>query len=321
MGAIPNFFIVGPPKAGTTSLYRYLGQHPAIYMSPIKEPCYFAPEVTEVDSAAREKFRADAGPLQAYLDGPMTESRPNGLTLEWNQYLKLFRRAEAETVIGEASVSYLSSTTAPGLIRQKIPHARIVAMLRDPAGRLFSHYAAARAAGATSSAFTVWVDEQLTSEAHRTPVIGPVWAGRYGTHIERYRSLFSDEQLRWCVYDDYVQDPRRVLRDLLSFLDVDPAYPIDVGERHNVTRMPRWPSVHAAARPVASVARAMAPAPVVDRIRRWWRVPVRLAPARAERARVIDIYREDIIQLEDLLHRRLAAWLDPEPPRERIRRA
>ena len=42
---LPNFFIVGAPKAGSTSLYYYLDQHPQIYMSPIKEPCFFAPEI------------------------------------------------------------------------------------------------------------------------------------------------------------------------------------------------------------------------------------------------------------------------------------
>lgn len=71
----PNFFIVGAPKAGTTSLYHYLRQHPQIYMSPIKEPNYFASEIRagNVCEGLREHARRDLETLQEYLNGP----RPN----------------------------------------------------------------------------------------------------------------------------------------------------------------------------------------------------------------------------------------------------
>lgn len=130
----PNFFVVGAPKAGTTSLYNYLGQHPAIYMSPIKEPAFFATDLFEVK---RQMGRPTADPadLRTYLDGPMSEPRA-GVISEWEQYLKLFKNVRQETAIGEASGNYLASSSAPSAIRDRIPHARIIMLLRDPVHRL-----------------------------------------------------------------------------------------------------------------------------------------------------------------------------------------
>lgn len=307
----PNFFIVGAPKAGTTSLYRYLDQHPAIYMSPIKEPCFFAPEVADFGPAARERYRADRDALRLYLEGPMLEPRPGGIVLEWDPYLHLFKHVRAETAIGEASVSYLGSASAAPAIHARIPRARIVAILRDPAARLFSHYSAARASQATRRSFVSWIDEHVAAEAARHPTMGPIWSGRYATHVAQYRALFPERQLHWCLYEDYARDPTRVLAGVLRFLDVDPAWPIDVRERHNVTRVPRWPALHAAARAVAARVRAVAPAPILARARRWWRVPRGLPQTPDERARAIALYRDEILALEPLVNRDLGAWLDP----------
>jgi len=84
---LPNFFVVGAPKAGTTFLYNYLDQHPAIYMSPIKEPAFFAADLFE-RKRQLGLAQAEPGELRAYPDGPMTERR-SGVLREWDHYLKL----------------------------------------------------------------------------------------------------------------------------------------------------------------------------------------------------------------------------------------
>ncbi len=111
---LPNFFIAGAPKSGTTSLYHYLGQHPEIYMSPIKEPNYFASEIRleRFSERLRSEAEQDVRALRAYLDGPMREKRFGGLVTEWRDYLKLFQQAEGRSAIGEASVCYLWSESA-----------------------------------------------------------------------------------------------------------------------------------------------------------------------------------------------------------------
>src|SRR5882762_3511359 len=123
---LPNFFIVGAPKAGTTSLYWYLDQHPQVYMSPIKEPNYFAAEIRE------ENFdpKLDTRGLREFLSGPMREKRFGGIVADWEDYLRLFASANNESALGEASVAYLWSPTAPQRIAGRIPDAKILVMLR-----------------------------------------------------------------------------------------------------------------------------------------------------------------------------------------------
>src|SRR5580700_10947295 len=88
----PNFFIVGAPKAGTTSLYHYLDQHPDIYMSPMKEPCYFASEMRPENyelSRRAEAYRM-VDDVRDYLRGAMDTQRSGGIVCEWQNYLRLF---------------------------------------------------------------------------------------------------------------------------------------------------------------------------------------------------------------------------------------
>ena len=72
-----DFFIVGAPKAGTTSLYHYLDQHPQVYMSAIKEPHFFAAEIRpeNFDAELRRDVARDAGSLREFLSGPMRQKR------------------------------------------------------------------------------------------------------------------------------------------------------------------------------------------------------------------------------------------------------
>jgi hypothetical protein len=309
----PNFFVVGAPKTGTTSLYHYLDQHPAVFMSPIKEPCFFAPEVVDLAPRARETFLADAPALQAYLDGPKRDKRERGIVLEWEQYLRLFENARDETAVGEGSVAYLGSSGAPRAIRTRIPDARIIMMCRDPVDRLFSHFAAVQAAARTRRTFLQWAAEQSCAETTGCGSSGPVWPGRYARHLQRYLECFPQGQIRVHLYDDYVQAPGKVLQDLLAFLGVDSDFPIDVRVWHNVTRAPRWPAIHRrVARLVRPAVRAIVPGRIASRARGWHLTPRRPGPTAEERARVIDLYEDDIRTLETLIHRDLSAWLDPE---------
>ena len=93
---LPNFFIAGAPKAGTTSLYHYLDQHPEIYMSPIKEPCYFSSELRpeHYSEELQPWINREKHALKEYLDGPILEKRFGGLVSEWEDYVKLFRNAQ-----------------------------------------------------------------------------------------------------------------------------------------------------------------------------------------------------------------------------------
>jgi Sulfotransferase family len=307
---LPNFFVVGAPKAGTTSLYHYLDQHPAIYMSPVKEPAYFAFDLLE---RKRQLGIAEPDPagMRAYLDGPMTEHR-TGVISDWEQYLKLFKNVAQETAVGEVSGNYLGSSRAPAAIRDRIPEARIVMILRDPVERLFSQHAEAVSHGHARREFLPWVEEQQALEAAWEPRLGAVWNGCYAQHVARYLERFPAQQLRILLYEDYSATPLTVLRDLFTFLDVEPDFSVDISRRHNVTWQPRfsrwgtaWGSWRARLRHVLPQRLAKGLRNVTHRRPR----PI----TRGERARVLEIYDADIRQLQRMLSLDLSAWLRVEP--------
>src|SRR5262245_57813093 len=110
--------LVGAGKAGTTSLYSYLSQHPQVFMSPIKEPSYFAAEFRPDNFAPpfRDQMRRQVEETQTYLRAPAHvreetsgQIRLGGPVVDWEDYLRLFRDVEGATAVGEASVSYLWS--------------------------------------------------------------------------------------------------------------------------------------------------------------------------------------------------------------------
>src|SRR5918995_644162 len=109
----PNFFIIGAQKAGTTSLYHYLNQHPQIYMSPVKEPFFFDHEFSSNGEVVQQEFA---------------------------EHQALFQGAKGETAIGEASPLYIYAPGTPERIKEYVPEARSIALLRNPADRAYSAF-------------------------------------------------------------------------------------------------------------------------------------------------------------------------------------
>ncbi|HEX3436980.1 MAG TPA: hypothetical protein VHT24_09440, partial [Pseudacidobacterium sp.] len=95
---LPNFFIVGAPKAGTDLLYYQLDRHPEIYMSPLKEPCYFSTEIRihNFHPSLQQQVELSAASLRRYLDAGAETKRFGGIVSELSDYENLFARAERE---------------------------------------------------------------------------------------------------------------------------------------------------------------------------------------------------------------------------------
>jgi len=276
----PTFFLVGAPKAGTTSLFRYLGNHPEVGTSAIKEPCFFAPEVP-VDPATDATRR------------------------DWETYLSLFAHTEGRRAIGEGSVAYLGSLTAASAIKTRVPTAQILMMLRDPADRLFAHYSAARASGVTTTDYRTWIDDERRREEQRQPIYGAIWAGRYATHVARFCEHFPSSQMHISYYDDFTSDPDATLARIFTFFGVDPSVSIDRRERHNVTSTARWPALA----PFGPALRRVLPRDTFTRLRRWSRTRSALAPSPTDRALGIALYQQEIESLSLLTGRDLTSWL------------
>jgi hypothetical protein len=211
---VPDFFLVGHAKSGTTALYEMLAGHPQIYMSAVKEPQYFArnPDPpSNLDSFDRT--------------GRHTE------TLE--QYLSLFVGARDDQLIGDASTFYLWSHRAPARIAEAQPGARIVAILREPASFLHSlHLQMLQNNTETVKdlrrALALEADRRqgrhIPPHAHWPEALMYSERVRYVEQLRRFGALFGSDQLLVLIYDDFRADNEGTLRTVLRFLGVDESH-------------------------------------------------------------------------------------------------
>jgi hypothetical protein len=298
---LPDFLVIGAMRAGTTALYRFLMQHPQIYLSPIKEPKFFALENHPLD------FRGPGDRVRMRRDARVSR----------DSYAALFRDAPAASAVGEASTLYLYSDTAPLAIRRLRPDVRLIAVLRHPVDRAYSAYLHMVKKGweplRDFRAALLAEDERLRE--HWAPDTWPYrHMGFYAAQLARYVSLFDREQVRVYLYEDLCARPVPVLQDMFRFLGVDAGFVPDVSLRYNVSGIPR------SARLQALINRPPRLKTAVETVLpERWRVRLGLAvhrwnltrPALDEETRrdLLDGYREDVLRLEDLIRRDLSGWL------------
>ena len=199
---LPNFFIVGAAKAGTTSLWRYLLQHPDVFMPSdimYKEPAYFS-DIKGISSL--------------------------------NQYGSLFSGAGAEKMIGEASTAYLTSPESPVRIKGKVPHAKIIIMLRNPIDRAYSLYNWMACNGyepeeSFESALEVEKTYRYGNEGfkHANPEYYYnylyFYSGLYSEQIKRYLDNYSREQICFIIFEEFKANVKQEVNRVFTFLGVD----------------------------------------------------------------------------------------------------
>jgi sulfotransferase family protein len=275
----PNFFIVGAPRAGTTSLYHYLKTAPGVYMSPVKEPHYFA--VT----------------LKALLNA---RAKPPGMPVihERGEYLKLFQEVKDEVAVGEASPSYLWDPAAPGLIHEVVPHARIIMSLRDPVARAFSHYLMHVRDG---------VERLPFEEVLEAPSYIPL--GLYTAQVQRYFDIFGADHIKILIFEEFTRDPEAAVNDILKFLRVNGRVSHRLKTAHNSFGVPRGNLAKriAANRGVRLAARSLLPSGIRGVLgeKLLYKKPPKPPMSDAVAAALADIYREDVKALEKILGRSL----------------
>jgi len=282
---LPNFFIAGAPKAGTDLLFYQLEQHPQIYMSPLKEPNFFAEEVRpeRFHPSLREHAEAQKTSTQNYLDAAHRGKRFGGIITSLEEYASLFRDAEGHTAIGEGSVCYLWSKTAAAAIARLIPQARIILTLMDPSTRAFHQYLKSFSDKAVSHSFSHHLDLAFDDRIGDQPqdqirIYNPLLAlGEYAGQIERFIDSFPKEQLFISLYEDSQEDYALWFADLLHFLEVDSGFMLS---EVNVPSTPHFTADN--------------PRPI-------------LLPE--DRARLVSFYCNDILRLEEIIDRDLSGWL------------
>jgi hypothetical protein len=299
---MPNFLIIGAGKAGTTSIYHYLKQHPEIYMSPIKEANFFAQEA-----------------LQSELDPP--EMLRNGYWPITNleAYQALYQGGSTETAIGEASPRYLYWPGTAECIRRYIPDVKLIAILRDPVERAYSSYQMHVRDSREKRTFAQVIRDEEWGTFDPDLRIGQkcyVRFGFYYRHLLPYFKLFGRHQIKVYLFEDLKADPSGLLQDIFRFLAVSDDFVPDMSIRYNMSGHPKNKMLQPllGKSPITKAIRHILPAPLRQpamAIQEMWRGRQFVKPSLSPeiRSTLIAGYRDDILQLQDLIQRDLSNWL------------
>lgn len=300
--ALPDFFVAGAPKAGTTALHAALAKHPSLYMSTVKEPKFF---LTDGPPPAR----GGPGDGQTYREHVWRRE----------DYEALFDPAPPGTLRGESTPFYLYRQDAQDRIRALIPQAKLIVILRDPVERAHSNWTHLWSAGLDPIGDFV----QACGEEDRRITAG--WAdfwhytaiGRYGEQLERLYSVFPRDQVIVFRYRSLLENPAQVLDQICGFLGVQPALLTEV-PRENVTAHPRLSLRHHVVSRALRVATATSPAVpgaavVANSLQR---VLQRDSPPRQpltweQRRALIPRFEADIRLLEVITGEDFSGWLQP----------
>jgi hypothetical protein len=283
MPSWPNLFIAGAPRCGTSSLHAYLDAIPGVFMSRIKEPNYFSRCVIGEDHPMVRPIR------------------------DQDAYLALFAAAGDARIRGEASPNYLEDPEAPELIDRTVPGARVIASLRDPVERLFSHYLMMRNNRPMGS-FAEEIERGLATDDGRSHGILDPRTGLYAAHVERYRAVFGP-RFKILIFEEWMADVPATLRDVLQFLGVDQ----EIGEfsepKQRQYAEARGPLVRYlfGNRAVSRAAEMLIPFGLRKRVRNALLVRPAAKPEMEPGTRefLVRYYRDDVERLESLLGRRL----------------
>jgi hypothetical protein len=301
---LPNFLIIGAAKCGTTALYSYLQQHPDVFLSPSKEPQFFAFEGETL------RFR-----------GPGVTINETAIT-RLDDYRALFADVRGESAIGEASALYLYVEKAADRIRRHLPEVRLIAILRNPVDRAYSSFMHLRREG--REPITDFRAALAAESGRIRDDWGFLWRyrdmGRYHEKLRRYYDRFPREQIQVLLYDDFRADAPAAVRSVFRFLGVDEGFLPDTSLEHNVSGIPRSRAVYDALWGKSRVGRALE-----QILPGRWLADVRARSASrllrrepldpALREELIREWREDVLPLQDLIGRDLSRWLEPRAAR------
>lgn len=309
MATMPNFFLVGAMKAGTTSIYDQLDRHPDVYCSPIKEPNFFSDDI-KVEEFEGTPVGCDA---DAFVQGPMSPPVHQAYVRRPETYQALFRRVAGESAIGECSPSYLYSRTAAANIRRVVPHARILMVLRNPVDRAISHYHMDCRIGLVCGTFAEVLAEDMAAPRKGWGISRLyIELGQYVAQVRRYLECFPAHQIKIIVFDDLRRDFNGVIDETLDFLEVDTARQDRELIASNPAKIPRAAGLNQVLHRLhlkPLIAR-YAPATLVDLGKRlYYRDAQRFGVTEEDRERLRALFHDEIVQLSTLIDRDLSGWL------------
>jgi hypothetical protein len=276
----PDFLIIGAEKAGTTWAYDILRAHPDLFLPDVKE-IHFFNRFTSTGRKTDNFRRRGLGWYDRHFDG-----------------------AHGNMAVGEATPMYLCDPDAPGRIRQTLPDARFIVLLRDPVARTWSHYRMARAKGHVT-------DDLDTLIRRRDPAI--IARSLYAAQLDRWFALFPRDRFLILFFEDVMAQPRPVLAQIATWLGVEaaPLLATDPETRRNAATGYRSPRLYNASvvsarairafPPTRGIARRMKASGLYDRLKRANRTEApSLTMTDDQRTALVALFRDDVARLSSV---------------------
>lgn len=225
---LPNFFIVGAAKCGTTSLASYLNQHPDIFIPDIKEPKFFSVEDNKFPHNGVGDKTVDAKVIKT-----------------WDEYEAIYKGAKDEKAVGDASVDYLYFPKVAMRLYKYNPNSKIIIVLRDPVERAYSAYMHLVRDGREKMSF----GEALNLENNR---LNNNWeffwdytgVSMYSQQVKRYMELFDCNNIMILLFENFTKNPGETIKNIFKFLDVSDNINVATNKIHNVSGAPKHRVLH-----------------------------------------------------------------------------
>jgi hypothetical protein len=297
---LPNLLIVGAAKCGTSSLHKYLDQHPEIFMSKVKEPRFLSSQVNPFP-----------------LNGPGDHKVEAWYVKNYDDYIKLFEGSEGYPVVGESSADtlYFYKGTIP-VIKKYLGDPRIIIMLRNPVKRAFSAYQhLVRDLREDLSFEDGLVEEHNRIRNNFELIYHYTTASLYYDSVKAFLDNFSSVKV--ILTEEQESRPQQVLRDIFRYLNVDPNCDVNTDIRYNVSGKPKSQWLHQFFFE-GNMARRLAQ-PIVRRLfshETRTRIAQKIQEKNLTRLtinpdtkkKLQEYFEEDIQKLEKLLNRDLSLW-------------
>ncbi len=309
---IPNTFIIGAPKCGTSAMAAYLNQHPNVFLCDPKEPFFWSG------------------------DYPMLQELHN--VTDMQRYLELFAPANAEhSVVCEGSTNYLASKVAVERIMDFNPNAKFLVMLRNPVDVAHAFHSECLFAYIEHEPDfeKAWSLQDERLSGHRLPkgCIAPQFlqyrdVASYAGQLERFFDLVPAENRTVMIFDDFAADNAGAFQETLEFLDL-PTFEKESFERVNASHDHKFPLFSklvldppAPLKPVVETIRVTArqfKGGWVDQAKHWFRKPTKRSPLTPEfRAELCEYFTEDVRKTSEILGRDLCHWVGASPDRAKV---
>ena len=299
----PTFFLIGAPKAGTTTVFEQVARHPDVFCPIVKEPNFFNTDIVVPDAPTIAEIRRRHTRDRAHFACIRDEST----------YIDLYRDAGGCLARGDGSVNYLHSAVAARNIRARVPNARLIAILRNPIERAYSHYVMDQMIGRTEASFTAQVERQLRSIGRQDyPGENYIEIGLYMPQLQRFLDEFGREPLLILLFDDLETSPAATMEAIFRHIGVPPRPIAPLAARENVGKVSRFERLNSLLYRTGLkrlLSRAFSEDLRKKAKKLYYRHQSNGGISDFDRQRLRDVFHDDVAAVGALVGRDLSSWL------------